>query len=95
MAEGPDNDNYATIVFFVDMLVIAVAALENTVGWASGVAMLVFLIGVALTAVGVFISTLEIRTSQVAVEHDLSWLAQHRYHSGVAADQLQPGGNAI
>jgi hypothetical protein len=44
---------------------------------------------VALTAVGVFTSTLEIRTSQVAVAYDLSWLAEHRYHSGGAANDVQ------
>jgi hypothetical protein len=41
------------------MLVIALAALGNTAGWAAGLAMLVFLVGVALTAYGVFLSTLE------------------------------------
>ena len=67
--------NYAILVFFVDMLVIALASLEQSVGWATGLALLNFLVGIACTAWSVLLSTLEARTSHLAVEHDLSWFA--------------------
>jgi hypothetical protein len=67
--------NYAILVFFLDMLVIALAALENSVSWVTGLALLNFLVGIACTAWSVLLSTLEARTSHLAVEHDLSWFS--------------------
>jgi hypothetical protein len=67
--------NYAPLVFFIDMLAIALAALETSIGWVTGLAMLNFLIGIAFMAWSVLLSTLEARTSHLAMERDLSWFA--------------------
>ncbi len=67
--------NYATIVFFLDMFVIAVAAQGSVVTWLGELALLVFLAGTGLTAFGILLSTLELRTSQFAVAYDLTWFS--------------------
>jgi hypothetical protein len=89
--------NHAILVFFADMLVIALASLEATVGWATGLALLCFLVGIALAAVGLFLSTQEVRTSHLAVLHDVSWFvgtvgAQSRAGTRCQADTSPPPG---
>jgi hypothetical protein len=67
--------NYATLVFFIDMLAIALAAMETSIGWVTGLALLNFLIGIVFMAWSVLLSTLEAHTSHLAMERDLSWFA--------------------
>ena len=69
--------NYATIVFFADMFVIALAALVTDASWINILALAIFLAGTGVVAFGVLLSTIEIRTSHLAVEHDIPWALGH------------------
>jgi hypothetical protein len=65
------------MVFFLDMFVIAIAVLGAATGWVAGLALLVFLAGIAITAFAVFLSTLEVRTSQLAIRQDLAGFLEY------------------
>jgi hypothetical protein len=67
----------ATIVFFLTMVVIALARVLDFT-WASSLALYIFLAGILLLTWAIVLSTLEISHSHLTVERDLAWIKEAR-----------------
>ncbi len=64
----------AVVIFIIDMLVIALAALSNY-AWAAFAALVVFLLGTAIIALGVMLTIREVQVSLFAIEFETKRVA--------------------